>query len=274
MKKKVLIGIVVGIVLLISIVVGVVLLISSNEDYEKTSKYSKGLIYYLNDDGESYSVCGIGSCKDDDIVIPSEYKGKPVTIIESYAFAYCSSITSVKIPDSVTNIEQSAFYRCTSLESVTIPDSVTNIEDFAFSECTSLKSIVVDKDNQYYKSMDGNLYTRDGKILTQYAIGKKETSFAIPNSVTSIAGSAFSDCKYLTSIEIPNSVTTIGYFSFADCPSLTSVVIPNSVTTIKFDAFRGCTLLTIYCEATSEPRGWDYDWNSSNCPVVWGYTGE
>ena len=39
MKKKVLIGIVVGIVLLISIVFGVVLLISSNEDYEKTSKY-------------------------------------------------------------------------------------------------------------------------------------------------------------------------------------------------------------------------------------------
>jgi len=28
--------------------------------------------------------------------------------------------------------------------------------------------------------------------------------------------------------------------------------------------------LTIYCEATSKPSGWDRDWNYSECPVVWG----
>ena len=39
-------------------------------------------------------------------------------------------------------------------------------------------------------------------------------------------------------------------------------------------AFSGCSNLTIYCEATSQPSGWDYDWNDSNRPVVWGYNSE
>jgi uncharacterized repeat protein (TIGR02543 family) len=52
------------------------------------------------------------------------------------------------------------------------------------------------------------------------------------------------------------------------------VTIGNGVTIIGYAAFAGCISLTIYCEATSEPSGWNDYWNSSNRPVVWGYTGE
>ena len=56
-------------------------------------------------------------------------------------------------------------------------------------------------------------------------------------------------------------------------------MIPNSVTTIGSAAFYYCNNLTIYCEATSQPSGWDSSWNwcvsdGSNIiiiPVVWGY---
>ena len=53
-------------------------------------------------------------------------------------------------------------------------------------------------------------------------------------------------------------------------------MIPSSVTTIGYRAFSGCNNLTIYCEATSQPSGWDSSWNwnvswSSSLPVVWGY---
>jgi hypothetical protein len=50
-----------------------------------------------------------------------------VTSIGNYAFQYCTSVTSVKIPTSVTKIGSNAFKSCTSLTSVTIPDSVTYI---------------------------------------------------------------------------------------------------------------------------------------------------
>ena len=89
--------------------------------------------------------------------------------------------------------------------------------------------------------------------------------------VTSIGSFAFRNCESLTSIEIPSSITSIGYRAFSYCTSLRSIVIPSSVTSIGEYAFYGCWSLTIYCEAESEPSGWDYYWNDSNRLVVWGY---
>ena len=168
------------------------------------------------------------------------------TIIDSNLDA---STTTIEIPSairdvdgkdySVTTIGDSAFYDCNNLTSVVIPNSVTTIGSSAFYGCNNLTSVV------------------------------------IPNSVTTIGSSAFDGCNNLTSVVIPNSVTTIGDYAFSGCNNLTSVVIPNSVTTIGSSAFYGCNNLTIYCEATSQPSGWDSSWNRTmrygSIPVAWGY---
>ena len=167
-----------------------------------------------------------------------------VTSIGSNAFSGCSSLTSIEIPNSVTSIGSSAFSDCSSLESVTIGDSVTSIGPSEFWNCSSLTNIEVDQDNANYKSIDGNLYAKDGKILVQYATGKSDTTFIIPSSVTSIGYSAFRDCNSLTSIVIPDSVTSIGPSAFAGCSSLTSVTIGDSVTGIGYGVFSGCSSLT------------------------------
>jgi len=166
--------------------------------------------------------------------------GDSVTSIGDRAFYYCSSLTSVVIGDSVTSIGGRAFSDCTSLTSIEIPDSVTSIGDYAFSGCASLKVIEVAEDNPNYKSIDGNLYSKDGKTLIKYAIGKTATTFTIPNSVTSIGDDAFYGCTSLEAIEIPNSVTSIGCVAFRACTSLTNIEIPNSVTNIGWAAFWSC----------------------------------
>ena len=173
------------------------------------------------------------------IVIPDS-----VTTIGGYAFDECESLTSVVIGDSVTTIGEGAFSGCESLTSIVIPDSVTSIGDYAFSWCTNLTSITVSENNTAYKDINGNLYTKDGKTLIQYAMGKTDTSFTIPDSVTTIGEWAFSGCESLTSIVIPDSVTTIGEGAFSGCESLTSVVIGDSVTTIGEEAFYSCDSLT------------------------------
>ncbi|WP_311563359.1 leucine-rich repeat domain-containing protein [Prevotella histicola] len=57
-----------------------------------------------------------------------------------YAFANCSELTSVTIPNSVTKIAYYAFANCSALTSVTIPNSVTKIGESAFAGCRSLKN--------------------------------------------------------------------------------------------------------------------------------------
>ena len=64
-----------------------------------------------------------------------------VTSIGSYAFLYCTGLTSITIPESVTSIGDFAFDVCTGLTSITIPESVTSIGDYAFAGCTNIKTI-------------------------------------------------------------------------------------------------------------------------------------
>ena len=154
-----------------------------------------------------------------------------VTSIGDYAFAGCSGLTSITIPNSVTSIGRSAFWNCSGLTSVTIPNSVTNIGKSAFSGCSSLTSVTIP-----------NSVTSIGSGAFEGCSGL--TSITIPNSVTSIGKTAFSGCSGLTSVTIGNSVTSIGNSAFSGCSGLTSITIPNSVTSIGKTAFSGCSGLT------------------------------
>ena len=142
---------------------------------------------------------------------------------------------------SVTSIGHSAFDGCRGLTSITIPNSVTSIGDWAFEHCTGLTSINVASGNNYYSDNNGVLFNKKKTELIRYPEGKSQTSYTIPNSVTSIGVGAFFDCTGLTSITIPNSVTSIGDGAFEWCTGLTSITIPNSVTSIEGWAFNVCT---------------------------------
>ena len=229
--------------------------------FDGGKNYSKGINYRLNSNGYGYTVSKFyGS--DNDVRIRSTFKNMPVTAIADNAFKNNYNITTVTIPGSVTSIGESAFAGCTSLTSITIPDSVTSIGEYAFGECTNLTRIDVDENNKYYKSIDGNLYNKDGKTLIRYAPGKTDTSFIVPNSVTCFEISAFNDCTNLTSITVSNIVenvekiryiknikdvilaipygkTTISDEEFYILSGVTKVNIPDGVTRIGKSAFGG-----------------------------------
>ena len=176
-----------------------------------------------------------------------------VTSIGNRAFSGCKSLTSINLPDSVTSISDFAFFDCSSLTSINIPNSVTSIGAGAFSNCKKLTNINVNSSNEHYRSTGGILYNKSKTNLLCFPAGKKQKSFAIPPDVTSIGGSAFSNCSSLISINMSDSVTSIGDFAFSDCSSLTSINMPDSVTSIGKSAFFDCSSLKIiYYSGTQE----------------------
>ena len=216
---------------------------NSNNTAEVTygdSKYSGDIVIpaSISVNRATYSVTTIGNyafyeCTGlTSIRIPNS-----VTTIGEDAFFECDGLTSIKIPSSVATIESGVFCECDGLTSIKIPSSVTKIGNWAFSECSELRKIIVEADNPIYDSR-GNCNAIIETASNTLIRGSKET--IIPNSVTKIGDSAFSECSGLMSFEIPNSVTTIGNSAFFFCEGLLSIEIPNSVTAIGEFAFSGC----------------------------------
>lgn len=167
-----------------------------------------------------------------------------VTSIGQSAFYLCSALTDVTIPDSVTSIGDGAFSACTSLERVEIPDSVLEIGENIFNRCTALKNIYVSPEHPVLATLDGVLFEKVEKRLVSYPCAFTETSYAIPQGIQVIGGSAFNGCDSLTEVTIPESVTSIGRWAFLECTSLTGITIPEGVTSIGDRVFTGCTALT------------------------------
>jgi hypothetical protein len=172
------------------------------------------------------------------IILPNK-----LVSIEEGAFWSCTSLTNLSFGNVVTNIGNSAFWDCSGLSNMTIPESVLEIGEGAFGFCTNLAAINVNPGNTVYSSVDGVLFNKaqTALIACPGAIGP---NYTVPQTVKSIAGSAFSGFVSLTNIAIPNSVTAIGDYAFYYCTSLPRVMIPGSVTSIADFAFEYCTNLT------------------------------
>ena len=164
------------------------------------------------------------------LVIPSEIGGKKVTGIGRMAFASCTTLTDVTIPDSVTSIGDWAFSDCDAIVNVKIPDTVTYLGEYAFRSCSSLKSVHIPKG---IKTIEMRAFLSCSSL----------ESLTIPENITSIGLGAFSLCKKLTDVTIPGNVKTVGEDAFSNCTGLLNVTISDGVTSIGKSAFASCYLL-------------------------------
>ena len=175
-----------------------------------------------------------------------------IHVIGKGAFAGNSSLKTIDLPLSLETIGEQAF-AASGLANVTIPKNVTAIDSYAFSQCKSLAWISVLGDGSKYASDKyGVLYgCTDGvkTSLLQFPIGRGETAYIIPDTVTEIGRDAFREDPKLQVVLIPSSVTSIGSYAFMNCTSLSTVGMGSGVKSIGTGAFRGCTKLwDVYVE--------------------------
>ncbi len=189
-----------------------------------TREREPGMVFTLINNATEYEVTGKGIATGD-IVIPSTYRGKPVTSIGKKAFFNKSDVTSVEISDNVKSIGDFAFANCSYLESVILPESLTNIGESAFASC---------------RLIEGELtlppeVTAIGDNAFAYCARITDVSFG--NKVSLIGENAFAGCKALEQIVIPDSVVTVGEYAFSDCESVTDITIGSGLKDISAYAF-------------------------------------
>ena len=147
----------------------------------------------------------------------------------------------VAIPATVHTIMDGAFQNCVYITRVIVPDSVSNIADTAFVGCQNLQSIDVGENNTVYSSPDGILLTDNGTKLICYPAGRLETSYTIPDSVTSIVASAFASSRRLLSLTFGKGMTELPKEVCKNCVSICEVTLPEGITAIGNAAFSGCS---------------------------------
>ena len=174
--------------------------------------------YILTDDGflfkykqGEYSLIYYAG-KESKVTLPEKINGS------TYSLESVEGLTEVIIPEGVTSIKSNAFN--SGLTSITISASVTNIDPSAFDYCNKLQNIEVSKGNTVYKSIDGNLYTKDDNTLVHYARGKVETQLVIPKEAVKIGMNAFYYSSTIESVVIHNGVTNIAASAFSGCGNL------------------------------------------------------
>ena len=268
-------------------------LVASAHDIEVKNTDGVTIYYNYTNDGTELAVTFRGTSYDSYsneyegiVVVPKEVtfmnRTRQVTSIVSAAFAYCSGLISVTIPNGVTMIGNDAFYGCYGLSTVIIPNSVTSIGENTFCGCSGLRKVIV-SDIAAWCGINfvGNNANPLGLAKHLYSDENTEIrDLVIPNSVTSIGNNAFYNCSGLTSVTIGNR--DFGKEAFDGCSDLKKVivsdiaawcgvyfygssanplysakhlysdnnteienlVIPNSVTNIGSYAFDGCSGLT------------------------------
>ena len=186
--------------------------------------------YTLSSDGTYYMVKLDNASADGvkDIVLKSEYKGKPVVLAEK-AFSENDSIETVRIESSYKSLEKNTFFKCKNLKEVYV-DGEINVSTRCFTYCDALEKITF-----------GDKIKLIDKICVFECNSLK--SVVIGNGCKSIEGYAFKDCMTLESVDIGDSVIEIGEYAFAGCMSLSSVKFGKSLQTIGKSAFSQCVAL-------------------------------
>lgn len=181
-----------------------------------------------------------GCTKIKKITIPSN-----ISFIYSGVFFGCKGLESVVIEEGLFSIEIfSVFVNCENLSTINIPNSLKKIDFRIFSGCSSLTNITVLDSHTTFKTIDGNLYSKNGKTFLYFT--KKDIEFfEIPNGVETVAPNSFCSAINLEELVIPNSVLSFGsaYLStntFTSCVKLKKITLPESMESAKSEMFFHC----------------------------------
>ena len=246
MNKKKIIGFSVSLGTLLLILVGAVVAFFIIKPYESKKKvyYSEEFlkyneIYYLHLDKErnEYYILGLKQEKINKLVMPEKIDDIPVTkiICKEDSFSSFKQVSEVVISKNIKYIGV-----------LGKNDSVPYRDPFLLAN--GISRFTVDPENEHFSSVDGVLYSKDGKILLRYPnakdFGLGYIEFVIPDEVEHIEQSAFYICDSLESVIFGKNVKTVSFEAFYNCEKLENIEFNNGLISLAKDSFRDCESLS------------------------------
>lgn len=201
-----------------------------------------------------------------------------VKVVSEFMLKDCKAIRELDL-SNVEQIEKGAFFGCSALKKVTVSDKITSATKEAFYGCDALEYNVegdlcylgneANKTVLLVKAADANIeksaISKTTKVVADYAFNDCAllTSVTLSDSVKSVSGNAFAECKELKYNESENGL----YLGTAENPYMVLIGVKstavedfklNKAAKIIVDtAFDGCTILEdVSFEGTAD------EWNA------------
>ena len=148
----------------------------------------------------------------------------PYTVfqVSKYAFADCTALTEVTFepdPDGMRGLStlgSHAFAGCTSLRAVNVPERLNRIDSYAFSGCSSLEWLPIEQ----FDVLEAH----------SFAGWTGLTNAVLSPSLQELPDGLFDGCTGLQRVTIQDRVTDIGTGVFSGCTALTDVYYTGAQT--------------------------------------------
>lgn len=186
----------------------------------------------LPDSVEEIEYCAFSSCYNlVRVDMPASLR-----VVGSLAFGY-TDLAEVELPEGLEVLGCQSFIS-TCLTEVTLPASLELVGSGSFACCHDLAAIHVAAGNEAYRSVDGVLFSADGRVLLAYPEARGER-YEVPDGVLCIGAEAFRGNDTLTVVDFPEGLTEVGMLAFYDSIGLLYLDLPESLEVIGSGAF-GC----------------------------------
>ncbi len=143
-----------------------------------------------------------------------------------------SNTAEINIPETVECIEVGALSGYSQRAILNIPKGVKTIR--TTFENNNITQINVAEENEYYKSLDGNLYNKDMTALYRYT--RDEEIFRMPDTVKAIMEKAIAYKSNLSQLILSSNLERIGNFAISSS-SITQLYLGEKVNYLSTSSF-------------------------------------
>lgn len=218
-------------------------------------EYTDGYYTYTLDGNNNATIVDCDPSLSGDVNIPSELDGHKVIAIGNRTVETTEDIPEsfyIHNPEEVIEITEyfsskmNAFAKCTEITSIKLPESIERIELGTFRGCIKLARIDVDSNNLNYSSDEnGVLFSKDKKTLVCYPTASALSAYTVPDSVTEIEPFAFFGCENINDLKLSPNIKETNCFSFYTSV-FDTIVIPEGVEKISPLTFGLCSYNKMY----------------------------